>query len=551
MPDQFDKAHDKLPIEEQDSAAPADKGQAGEDGPRIGQIAELREQAPEIDESQPLELSPVTRRDLLKAAAALGIGAGAATETGVAAERRGSISYVVCNRAMNVPIKKVEFSPGHSRLAALGQDGQIVLWDPKHLGAPVDFTAGKAGGKPAGKLKSSPGADFDWGRNERLLVIGNGKLRCYDTAGNKLLFDVSAPNLKTAAFTPDGKQVVALFNNYRVQLYDSASGKQAYSLDLAGKIQSLPAESRVSIGDVSFVGMTREDPSRIYIASKKSAMLVKIDQPEVASFHNPANSFDELVISKNSEMVGYLRKGDKTLDVFAFPSGLPWRAGLRLTALNPVWALSPTLECFITASKDKLQVQNLNAKAEGKSQYESDADLNAVTCLSCAWDPGVFAWGGDDGRIVVGKEGTPAAAPGASPASRPAPAPAGQLGGAGPASAAGDSLTKTAAIDATISKIREYKPSEAKLPYSDCACTCNSVTVTASHNERISQVWDSAHAKWISSTQPCGSPIPAGAVCVCNCVKATASPIWTTICTCNTVCTCNTQSRGYTLSYWY
>lgn len=55
--------------------------------------------------------------------------------------------------------------------------------------------------------------------------------------------------------------------------------------------------------------------------------------------------------------------------------------------------------------------------------------------------------------------------------------------------------------------------------------------------------------RWITYTLPCGSPIPAGAVCTCNCVPGTyvgSVPICTCdtvpVCTCNTVavCSCNT-----------
>jgi hypothetical protein len=57
----------------------------------------------------------------------------------------------------------------------------------------------------------------------------------------------------------------------------------------------------------------------------------------------------------------------------------------------------------------------------------------------------------------------------------------------------------------------------------------------------------------VTYTLPCGSPIPAGAVCVCNCV--TAPPICDcvghacscdTVCTCDTICTC--EGHGH---YWY
>lgn len=52
----------------------------------------------------------------------------------------------------------------------------------------------------------------------------------------------------------------------------------------------------------------------------------------------------------------------------------------------------------------------------------------------------------------------------------------------------------------------------------------------------------------LTYTLPCGSPIPAGAVCTCNCV--TAPPIEScscdTVCTCDTVCSCVGASH-----YWY
>jgi WD40 repeat protein len=68
-------------------------------------------------------------------------------------------------------------------------------------------------------------------------------------------------------------------------------------------------------------------------------------------------------------------------------------------------------------------------------------------------------------------------------------------------------------------------------------------------------------------TLPCGSPIPAGAVCVCNCVPGSLSmptghtqQFTGTVCTCDLICTCNTVCTcqsvgggggGYYVSYWY
>jgi WD40 repeat protein len=75
-----------------------------------------------------------------------------------------------------------------------------------------------------------------------------------------------------------------------------------------------------------------------------------------------------------------------------------------------------------------------------------------------------------------------------------------------------------------------------------------------------------AYGRTINYTLPCGSPIPPGAVCVCNCVPGSMSiPHHHTsrydssgyctcdlICTCNTVCTCQSVGGGgYSISYWY
>ncbi len=76
---------------------------------------------------------------------------------------------------------------------------------------------------------------------------------------------------------------------------------------------------------------------------------------------------------------------------------------------------------------------------------------------------------------------------------------------------------------------------------------------------RYNQVYDQEAKTWRTITLPCGSPIPPGATCTCNCVPAAANrvtnepsynqtvePKYTptpsygtrTTCTCNQVCTC-------------
>lgn len=55
------------------------------------------------------------------------------------------------------------------------------------------------------------------------------------------------------------------------------------------------------------------------------------------------------------------------------------------------------------------------------------------------------------------------------------------------------------------------------------------------------KTYDESTKTWRYFTLPCGSAIPPGAVCTCNCVPAASStPSYgtRTICTCNKVCTC-------------
>jgi len=49
------------------------------------------------------------------------------------------------------------------------------------------------------------------------------------------------------------------------------------------------------------------------------------------------------------------------------------------------------------------------------------------------------------------------------------------------------------------------------------------------------------YGRRMTGTLPCGSAIPPGAICTCNCVPGSFTlsvPTGDTICTCNKICTC-------------
>lgn len=65
---------------------------------------------------------------------------------------------------------------------------------------------------------------------------------------------------------------------------------------------------------------------------------------------------------------------------------------------------------------------------------------------------------------------------------------------------------------------------------------------TSRKNVKI-KTYDKVTKTWKTSTLPCGSPIPPGATCTCNCVpvatpRRSSSYGTRSICTCNKVCTC-------------
>lgn len=455
--------------------------------PSIGQVSELGEP----DDKGHI----VTRRELARAAAALGIaGAEEAMASG-----RGSISYVLCNKAFPAPVKQVAFSPGGGRLAALAEGGGMLVWDSQILGKPLDG------------FKSSNVDSFLWGFREVLLVRDTHRVvRCFNESGHKL-FESSGPGIKLAAFSPSGNWLVLLDDQNALQMWDAAAWRQVKTLD-AGS----------TVSDHSSIGVTREEVPRVYLVGRHDVTLIDSASGKMKAYPEGMSSASvRVVVSASSEKAGIVT--GRRMKVLTFPGGQPWGDEVDLGEPGKLEGLSPRLDHLVTVgANDLITVRPLNA---GGTVQSVSAEVKGVTCVTCSWDPMTYAWGGRDGRVVVHR------------------ASSGTL--------AIDNLAP--AFDPSLGKIQEFAPRRARLAYRDCTCTCNSVAVTSETNERMTQVWDSERQAWFTRTMPCGSPIPAGSICVCNCVSAASSPLWETICTCNTVCTCNTQagSGGYTLRYWY
>jgi hypothetical protein len=463
--------------------------------PQVTKAVRLRDAGPRIK-----------RRDLLRAAAALGIGVGAGTETGAEAasaskERRGTLSYVVCNKGLGEPVRSLAFSPIYSYLAAVGAKGALRLWKTLAFYEPVDYG-------PKASVTS-----VAWGPDDLLAVVHAGdKLAVYDLRerGERVL-EVRIRGIRDAAFSPDGTRL-AVRTAAAVQEIDRGSGRLIRDVALDGP------EPRVG----GRFGYLRYRPHLVVLAGDREVLLADLDAGTARPFSHPVAGFTRLVMSANLEKVLYVLDPTRG-QIVTFPEGDEWRS-VPLPPPHDLLVPSPTVEsaCWLVGGR----VFGQDWTEPGAQPESTSSDAGDVSAVTAATEPGVFAWGDDEGRIVVG-------------------------------TLRNRSWQKQIAVDPKLAKLAESAPEDAKLRYPDCVCTCNSVEVTGTHNDRVTQSWDSTQARWVTSTQPCGTPIPPGAVCLCNCVSAPRSVFWRQVCSCNlvctcdTVCTCNPQGGGTVLTYWY
>jgi hypothetical protein len=98
--------------------------------------------------------------------------------------------------------------------------------------------------------------------------------------------------------------------------------------------------------------------------------------------------------------------------------------------------------------------------------------------------------------------------------------------------------------------LEHVTPADAKSRWGFLPCVCDtvraegqgdSVTVSQTESSSVGR-YDSVTGTVTTSSQPCGTPLPAGAVCLCNCVRGPAITVARDYCVCDKVCTCNLVS---------
>ncbi len=106
--------------------------------------------------------------------------------------------------------------------------------------------------------------------------------------------------------------------------------------------------------------------------------------------------------------------------------------------------------------------------------------------------------------------------------------------------------------DIAVNHVLEVGEESSRWDFAPCVCDIVSAQSDSTEGATVSQ-YDRTTGQVTTMTLPCGSAIPAGAICMCNCVAAPIYDVVRTICTCDLVCTCDTVATGttYTYTYWY
>jgi WD40 repeat protein len=110
-----------------------------------------------------------------------------------------------------------------------------------------------------------------------------------------------------------------------------------------------------------------------------------------------------------------------------------------------------------------------------------------------------------------------------------------------------------------------------RLPQCELLVQLMDITASPHDAKGIQYTYKDVYGSEHTFELPCGSPIPSGAICVCNCVPGS----WTSptgnqygssetcscdmVCTCDTICTClgvcscvgNAPTSTYSYHYWY
>jgi len=445
---------------------------------------------------------PVGRREVLKGAVAVAAaGVASAVPDRASAKRdtesRADVCITAELRAFEEPVRRIVAGPGGRYLAAVDVAGNLQAWALRRPGQPLLD-------RPAKAVRSvAVGSSM-------LVALEGDKLvgRLLDD-GDQKLFSLPAGDIRRLFLLGPEGPLLCQDEDGLVLRRDAWTGKPERGWSIRPTAGGVPIDQLLPGRD----GLWMRAGERLYRAAEGARAWTPV----------PFEGERSVVLAPD-DRVGFASGG---LARVADLPGLEERAQRRLPegARSLAWDGLLATAARLTDDRGQLRVVPMEGGGGVVTATTRSLSIRALVGLPRR---GGYAWGDARGRL------------GACYLDGP------------------DRLTVVPFASPDLTEVAVLGGQECPDP-DDPACTCNTVSATRGEEMVGLQTWDKHTESWIHSVQACGSPIPAGAICTCNCVAASGRAfelgcVCDEVCTCNTVCTCQSVGGGggsYSYSYWY
>jgi WD40 repeat protein len=348
--------------------------------------------------------------------------------------------------------------------------------------------------------------------SQLLSASANDAIKLWALPEGKLLRNWPAVRLIGFEMAPDGKQLAVMLEDKKIELLALPSGKTTKTLT-----------SRLSVRSLAFA----PDGLTLFAAGPSSAGIEVWALPEgrlAKTIEGPGAGITSLAVSPDGRL---LAAGATGIRLHGLPEG-ELQQHIKTRGAVAALAITPDNRTLIGAGT----LVETFSLPDGQADKPLTGLQNGASAVRALPDSEHFATAGSDGVVRIWSVLKGSLVRTLRGHSREVRA----------LSLAADGLTlASGGLDQTVRLTRLESPAVALACLVDAKATPN----TAKGSIYTQQ---NTYGQTITYTLPCGSPIPAGAVCTCNCVPggyavpvpapAPRSGGTYTYCSCNKICVC-------------